>query len=452
LRQLRHLYPNELVIIGAHAAKFPTEKATENIRAAMARQGIQHPVVNDPDFQVWSQYGVRAWPTVVLIDPRGKVVAAQSGEIDADQVATLIQSLLREFDARHELDRTPLGLEREPAEQPDRLLNYPTKVLAASDRRLFIADTGHHRILCTQLSADGLAAAVLYAFGRGEPGLQDGSAAEARFHQPRGMALVGDTLYVADTGNHAIRAVDLARKTVRTVAGTSEKGWSTRGGPTPAETPLRSPWALAAVADQLLIAMAGSHQIWRLTDAKLDVFAGAGMEALVDGPLARAGFNQPSDLALDDDVLFVADAEASAIRMIALAPGEPGAERHVSTLVGEGLFAFGDRDGVGPEVRLQHPTGLAARSGTIYIADSYNHKIKTLDPAIRRVRTLIGSGQPGWVDGPFATAQLHEPEGLAPVEQHLYIADTNNHCVRVADLPHERVHTLRIEHSALDAE
>ncbi|MCB0073216.1 MAG: hypothetical protein KDE20_17220, partial [Caldilineaceae bacterium] len=343
------------------------------------------------------------------------------------------------------LDRTPLpGIQPAIAGEPPRLLHYPSKLLPAVGDRLFVADTGHHRLLEVQLSLDGLSGEVVRTFGTGAAGLQDGHITAAQFHDPHGMALLGNTLYVADTENHAIRAIDLVREEVRTGAGTGRMG---RGGRVTSTDPraidLRSPWALALLDDALFIAMAGSHQIWvRLYDAqnsaaRMGVFAGTGAEALVDGPRDEAAFNQPSDLVLSMGHLFIADAEASAVRAIGL-----DEEMRVMTLVGQGLFEFGDVDGQGATVRLQHPTGLATDGRLLYIADTYNHKIKTLDPITGDVRTLIGMGAPGADDGPFAQATLYEPEGLAYLDGRLYIADTNNHAVRVADLATGEISTL----------
>lgn len=186
--------------------------------------------------------------------------------------------------------------------------------------------------------------------------------------------------------------------------------------------------------------MAGSHQIWILLGEKqLGVFAGNGAEALVDGPRAAASFNQPSDLAFAMNHLFVADAEAGAIRALPLAADSP-----VITLIGQGLFDFGDVDGVGAVVRLQHPTGLTADKKLLYLADSYNHKIKTLNPATGEVKTLIGTGEAGARDGAFSQAQLFEPEGVMVAQHRLYIADTNNHCLRVADLQTQQIQTISL--------
>lgn len=406
------------------------------------RHGIHHPVVNDADFAIWSQYGVRAWPTVVLVDPAGKVVGQQSGEIEATVLMPILDEMIAAFAAADLLDRHPVpGLQPEIEHEPARVLQHPSKLLYATGDRLFVADTGHHRVVEVQLSLDGRQGEIVRSFGSGQAGLQDGPIQQAQFHDPHGLALQGSTLYVADTENHALRAIDLVREQVRTIAGTGQKAQGLeRTGNTPTTMALRSPWALVSADQVLFIAMAGSHQIWVLVNgAQLGVFAGNGREALVDGPRAEASFNQPSDLGLAMGHLFVADAEASAIRAIGL-----DQDASVMTLVGQGLFDFGDVDGTGTAVRLQHPTGLAIDHGILYVADSYNHKIKTLDPTTGAVTTLIGTGVAGLVDGDFAEAQLYEPEGLAVANGRIYIADTNNHSVRVADLATRQIYTLTL--------
>ncbi len=429
------------MIISVHSAKFPSEKLTANIREAIIRHGLDHPVVNDPDFRLWQSYAVKAWPTIVVIDPQGKMVHTQSGEIMAAELAPPIQALIDEAEARGTLDRTPLDLQPERGQEPARPLSYPAKLLVTEDNQLYIADTGHHRILEVQLDPGGEAGEIKRVFGSGRPGLQDGPAAEAMFHNPHGLDRRENTLYVADTGNHAIRAINLGDQEVRTIAGTGEKAHGQFRLGRPAETPLRSPWAVLVIDRYLFIAMAGSHQIWVMKDeAEIGPFFGNGREALVDGQAIEASFNQPSDLALGLNHMFVADAEASAIRAIHLAGDPP----RVMTLVGQGLFEFGDVDGTGPDVRLQHPTGLTFANNLVFMADSYNHKIKTLDPTTGEVKTLIGTGQPGLADGPLAKAGLFEPEGVVMADGRLYIADTNNHLVRVADLAAGTVNTLTL--------
>jgi DNA-binding beta-propeller fold protein YncE len=159
----------------------------------------------------------------------------------------------------------------------------------------------------------------------------------------------------------------------------------------------------------------------------MELVCGTGREALIDGPRLEAAMNQPSGLATDGGLLYVADSEASAIRSI-----DPRQEGRIRTLVGVGLFDFGDRDGSGQAVRLQHPLGVAVQDGRIYIADTYNHKIKVLYPSLQRIETLFGTGRPGVAEG--ERPQFFEVGGLAAGPGRLYIADTNNHRVCIADL------------------
>jgi hypothetical protein len=455
LRRLEQRFPDQLVIIGVHSAKFSSERSTENLRQAVLRLGIHHPVVNDAGFKIWNAYNVSAWPTVALIDPRGKIAVQKSGEIDAQEFIPTIAAMLQEFERQGLLAQAPLETQPESETQPEQVLKFPSKVLASGDDRLYVSDSGHHRVLELLLQFQEPdqnearpRAEIQRVFGSGVPGLQDGAGRQAQFNHPRGLALSGSRLYVADTENHAIRRIDLESGQVYTIAGTGEKGWGRYSPDAPTETALRSPWDLLALEQAhgteqdliLFIAMAGSHQIWLfINEERLGIFAGNGREALVDGELAEASFNQPSGLALGLGHLFVADAEASAVRAIAL-----GAEAKVFTLVGEGLFEFGDVDGEGSQIRLQHAAGIAFYERRLYLADTYNHKIKRLDPMTSRVQTLIGNGEPGNADGDFDQAGLYEPEGLSAVNNRLYIADTNNHLLRIANLETGRLATLEL--------
>ena len=441
LRSLRRQFSSELAIIGVHSAKFTAEKLTANIHQAVLRHGIQHPVINDAGYEIWSDYAIRAWPTQVLIDPSGKIVLVESGEIDNDVLAPRIRELILDAESKGLLDRGPLEWGDRAVEQTARTLRFPSKVLLIPDNRLMIADAGHHRLLEIQLQPGGTEGTISRIIGTGTAALVDGPAASACFDDPHGMSYWRGKVYVADTGNHAVRRVDLDTGQVSTIAGNGKKAAGrVPSGTIASETELRSPWAVWADGESLLVALAGSHQIAVIVgEEQIGPYAGSGEEALVDGARPAARFNQPSDLAEGADHLFVADAEASAIRAISIV-----GDGEVTTVVGQGLFQFGDQDGVGSEVRLQHPTGIAFHEGLIYIADSYNHKIKSLDPRTGRTETLIGNGNAGLVDGPFRQAELFQPEGLSIESGLLYIADTNNHSIRVANLDLKIISTLTI--------
>jgi hypothetical protein len=440
LRKLERKYAGELVVVGVHSPKFPGEHDVAAVEHAVRRLAVGHPVVNDRDFRVWRAYAVRAWPTLMFLDPRGKVIGLHEGEFDAETLDSVIADMIAEFDAEGTLDRRPMSFTAREENAPDRPLFFPGKVLAdEAGGRLIVADSGHHRVL--ELSLPG--GAIRRAFGSGEAGLWDGPMESARFHGPQGMARAGDSLYVADVENHAIRRIDLTDGRVETVAGTGEPGRGPSSGGAARSVALRSPWDVTVHVGKVYAAMAGSHQIWRLDAAAgiIAPWAGSGRENIVDGPRADAQFAQPSGLALDEKagVLYVADSEVSGVRAVELK-----ADGRVRTLVGKGLFDFGDVDGVGPPVRLQHPLGLALAGGMIYIADSYNHKIKRLDPKTADVHSVFGDGRPGLRDGPAAEAQFSEPGGVAAAGGVLYVADTNNHAIRLCDLARGVVETLPI--------
>ncbi|MFA5550285.1 MAG: thioredoxin-like domain-containing protein [Trueperaceae bacterium] len=438
LRALETKYERELVVIGVHSAKFYNESETANIRMIAQRYDRTHPIVNDSSFAIWSQYSIRAWPSFILIDPDGNVLGRHEGEGIYDLFDEVIAGMIQVFEERGTLDRTPLELNLEAVTPPRTALRFPGHVLADPlGGRLFISDSGHNRIVVTDFS--GTVTAVI---GNGEGRLQDGGYAQASFNRPQGMALAGpDSLYVADTGNHSVRLVNLRAGTVVTVAGNGSQEYLFGRSSAPASGGLNSPWDVLWLNGELFIAMAGQHQVWRyvpLTQS-VELHAGSGREELRDGVALLGGLNQPSGLATDGELLFVADSEASAVRQVDVAEGG-----NISTLVGTGLFGFGDADGVGSQALLQHPKDVAYAEGLLYVADTYNHKIKVLDPITRESTSLLGSGVEGWQDGAGDEARFYEPGGLSVMGRSLYVADTNNHAVRVANLDSLVVRTLTL--------
>lgn len=438
LKQLEAEYADELVVVGVHSAKFQNEGDTDNIRQIILRYDLEHPVINDNEFVVWNTWGVRAWPTLVLIDPRGNVVGGHSGEGVYPVFKPVIESLVNEFDDLQLIDRTPLELRLEKEGLPTTVLSFPGKVLADPEAgRLFVADTNHHRII----QADIQTGQIKAVYGSGVPGLMDGLTTAAQFYNPQGMELDGDTLYVADVDNHAIRTIDLETGQVETLVGTGNQ--ASRYPPVAGVAPdveLNSPWDLALAGDDLYIAMAGSHQIWQLglDDGVLEAVAGSGGEGVLNGPRAGAELAQPSGLALGpDNRLYFADSESSSIRWVDLVGDFP----EVGLLAGgdRNLFQFGDVDGVGGEALLQHPLAVVSDGELLYIADTYNSKIKRIDAVSGQVTTWLGEAH-GWRDG--GEPLFYEPGGLDLADGVLYIADTNNHSIRLVDLDSGATTTL----------
>ncbi|HXG12884.1 MAG TPA: thioredoxin-like domain-containing protein [Gemmataceae bacterium] len=435
LARLEKKYANQLVVIGVHSAKFDNEKDTESIRKAILRYEISHPVVNDADMKIWRTYGVNSWPTLFLIDPEGYIYRWGTGEGLYEPLDKHIAELIAIHRQKKTLNEKPMRFELARfQERGDSPLFFPGKVVAdPAGGRLFIADSTHHRIVITDLKGKKIAIA-----GTGEPGADDGPFDKATFNDPQGMAVRGDTLYVADRKNHLIRELDLKAKTVTTIAGTGQQGHNRRAGGPARKTGLNSPWDLLLNGNRLYIAMAGHHQIWTLDLARKELapFAGSGREDITDGPPPISCFAQPSGLASDGSMLYVADSEVSAIRAVPL-----DGKGDVRTIVGEGLFDFGDVDGVGDKVRLQHALGVAYHDGKLYVADTYNSKIKVIDPVTRECRTFVGGEPDGWLAGPT----FLEPAGISYADGKLYVADTNAHRIRVVDLKTKTISTLHLE-------
>ena len=441
LKRLERKYPNELVIVSVHTAKFRNEDETQNIRSAVLRYSIEHPILNDSGQRYWNALGVQIWPTQVLINPAGRLVGAVAGEGHYDDVDGAIARVIREAKAAGTLNSEPVKFTLEAAKAPTGPLSFPGKVLAdtapGGTGRIYIADSHHNRIVIANAAGEVEAVA-----GSGAIGKKDGPFLEATFANPQGMTLRkmpdgSHTLLVADTNNHNIRELDLKRGTVTTIAGTGKQADVTRRvlGGSGTKAALASPWDVLAIGKTLYIAMAGPHQIWsmNLDTGLVLAYAGSGKEARTDGALRASAFAQPSGLSTNGKQLYVADSESSCIRAVDL----PGAAGQVRTLSGGDLFDFGDREGAAATSRYQHPLGVAYGNGYLYIADTYNHKLKRLDLANDRVETFVGGGAGGRV--------LYEPGGISLAGDSLYVADTNNHRICVVDVKTRAITTLALK-------
>ncbi|MFS0514631.1 thioredoxin-like domain-containing protein [Nostoc sp. UIC 10607] len=440
LKYLEQKYKDSLTVIGIHSAKFDNEKETENVRQAILRYDIEHPVLVDSNFRVWEEYAVRAWPTLIIIDPEGYVIGQISGEGNRNVLDELIQKLIQQHQEKGTISFQELSLSLEKQRQPlITPLAFPGKVLA-TPTGLFIADSGHNRLIISSFEGE-----ILHLIGTGKSGLTDGAFNEAQFFAPQGMAFDAENqiLYVADTENHALRRVDLKRQLVETLAGTGEQSRNIRPhGGAGLETELNSPWDLEKVGNTLFIAMAGPHQIWQmdLENSIIKTYAGTGAEACVDGSLTESAFAQPSGISTDGNELYIADSEVSSIRGVGIV--EP---YQVRTVCGNGgLFGFGDVDGQGENARLQHCLGVEYVQDFLWVADTYNHKIKLVSPSTGNCQTVLGDGSAGLQNGQGKKTRFFEPSGLSAMNSYLYISDTNNHAIRRVDLNTLEVTTLEL--------
>ncbi|MEE6274565.1 NHL domain-containing thioredoxin family protein [Georgenia sp. MJ206] len=438
LRPLEERYHDVLVTIGVHSPKFVHEADPDALAAAVQRYDVAHPVLDDPELVTWSAYTARAWPTLVLIDPEGYIVAHMAGEGHTPNLAVLLEQLIAEHEAKGTLHRGDSPYV--PPEPAPGLLRFPAKAIELPGGNLLVADAGHHRLV--ELAPDG--ETLVRAIGSGSRGRADGSPDAAAFSEPNGLALlapdvaaqVGYDLVVADTVNHLLRGVRLSDGHVTTLAGTGEQFMV--GAPNnvlPGDEPatedygpadrirLCSPWDVtwSTQAGAVVVGMAGDHTLWTFdpVGGHLRRMGGTRNEGLVDGDLMQAWFAQPSGLSEGGDGrIWLADAETSALRYVDLAAEQ------VRTSVGQGLFDFGHRDGAADQALLQHPLGVAALpDGRVAVADTYNGAVRLYDPARNEVTTLA--------------SDLAEPSGLLVVDAgaHLLVVESAAHRLTRVPVP-----------------
>ncbi|AXG78802.1 NHL domain-containing thioredoxin family protein [Streptomyces paludis] len=426
LRELEEKHRDTVVIIGVHSPKFVHEADHRAVVDAVERYEVHHPVLDDPELATWKQYAVRAWPTLVVIDPEGYVVAQHAGEGHAHALARLVQELEEEHAAKGTLRRGDGPYV--PPEPVASDLRFPGKVLALPGGTFLVSDSTRHQLV--ELAADG--ESVVRRIGGGGRGFGPDA-----FSEPQGLALLPDgRVIVADTVNHALRTYDPVSGVIETVAGTGRQWW--QGSPTagPArEVDLSSPWDVAWWADRVWIAMAGVHQLWTYDPATGTVEAAAGTtnEGLVDGPAAEAWFAQPSGLAADPagGRLWVADSETSALRYVERDEATGGFA--VRTAVGTGLFDFGHRDGAAGQALFQHPLGVTALpDGSVAVADTYNHALRRYDPASGEVSTLA--------------TDLREPSDAVLVGDDILVVESARHRLTRLRLPDEAVRVESVAH------
>jgi thiol-disulfide isomerase/thioredoxin len=420
LRKVEEAFPDEVVVIGIHSPKFAAERDIENVKNAIARYDIRHPVIHDPEHKLWQEYDVHAWPTLVFIDPHGKIVGKHSGEPDPLHLLNAVRDAIEHFEDKGEMASSLLELMAPAAAQTTLLFPGKIKPLPGTDRQWIVADSGHHQIVV--LDDNGL---EMRRFGSGQKGGSDGAAHEASFNAPQGLVANTETIFVADTGNHAIRAIDRVSGVISTLAGNGERGMILLNSFEKAKgRALASPWDLEIKGTYLFFANAGTHQIGAidLSQNVLRVVAGTGGENIRDGNVLAAELAQPSGLVLNSDGtrLYFADSETSSIRFLDMKSAT------IMTLVGTGLFDFGHHNGPLLEGLLQHALGLCLLDDNkVAVADSYNGALRLID---LEAKTLADLDAEGWTCLDPVCLPLAEPAGIwADGANRILVSDTNNH-------------------------
>jgi Redoxin/NHL repeat len=422
LARLQAKFPVDFAIFGIHVPKFDAETNDRTVIKAINRLKIPFPVANDLNWICWQHFGVSQWPSIVLIDREGRIHDIIVGDDQQEKLDANVAELVSRETQMFVNPLVPLKFQSSEFLSP---LSFPSG-LAATDTHLYVADTANHRIL--ECNHNGR---ILREFGNGHPDMNDGPYSEAAFHSPRGLCWIREMLYVADTGNHAIRKINLLKGDVETVVGSGKLGTPREGSSRhPSENQLNQPWGLSGSNDRLYIGMAGSNQVWEyeLGNSRLRKVAGTGELGLVDGSARHALFAQPSGLALVQQSLYVVDSASSAIRAIQLSQGT------VQTLVGQQLYEFGNKDGERRDARMQFPQAvvLDPNAPVLWIADTYNGLLRKL---------RLGGG--GMTTQPL-NRRLGQPSALAASAGTLWIADAAQHEVLRFDIASEAITRLPI--------
>lgn len=391
LRPLEGLFGDEVVVVGVHSPRFPAEADHAVVVDAVARHAVAHPVLDDADHRAFEAYGVRALPTVVLVDPDGDVCAMVAGDDCGPAVRKAVAEVVHRHAGSGRRRRRRLPDPDRPMLPPGPLA-FPGKVACSPDGRLLaVADTAHDRVLVC--SVEGV---VLEA--------------HTGFIRPQGVRFDGAGVVVCDTG---------ADRVVRT------------DGEVLADS-VDAPWDLAGDGRSWVVTEAGGHRLSRVRPGELRVrlVAGSGEEGADDGPAEKARLAQPSGVARTPQGIVFADAGASTLRTVV---EERRGGGQVATVAGGDPLECGHEDGPGARARLQHPLGVAAdpAGGPVYVADTYNSALRAWDGSQLRTLPVTGLRHPGGLD-------------LLP-DGRLVVADTGNHRIVVVDPASGRAEPVHLD-------
>ena len=432
IKEMEKQFGSKLLVIGVHSGKFDNEKESAAIKKAIMKHDISFPVVNDAGMKVWNNFKAEVWPTFVLINPHGNIVKTYIGENEVVKIKGDIKKLIGKY--KFEINRDPLPILLEKYNMIGNVLSFPSKMEYVADfsyksRQLpviFIANSGQNTIVVSSLSGD-----IIAKIGSGREGIEDGSFDAASFHSPQGLLYSAGKLYVADSGNNALREIDFKTEKVKTLIGSGMKGEIIENGGEYIETKdleLATPTDIdffpQGNKESIAIANSGTHQIllYNTKKQRISVLAGNGSEGIDDGKYPENSLSQTADMSVFGRKLYFVDSGSSSLRVV----DESG---EVKTLIGKDLEKFGFENGAKDRALMQHPLGLLVDDTGAYISDSFNHSIRKYDFASAQIRTLAGNGKRGKNIG--NNAQFDEPEGIIAVLDRFYIADSNNNRILI---------------------
>lgn len=426
IKELQDDLGSKITVIGVHSARFEGEKNRTAIKKAILKYDIDFPVIDDSDLKIWNKFNLKSWPTYILINPYGNIIDTFSTKKELKKLSQKVRKVAKKY--KYEINRDPLPILPEKYNTIGNVLSFPTGLESVKNFSfgskeipvIFVANSSKNKIYVTSLTGD-----ILFKIGSGVDGFEDGGFVSASFSKPRGLLYKSRKLYVADTGNNALRVVDFKTKKVTTLIGSGELGGIIKYGKKidADDFDLSSPTSLEFFPDSnhIAIANSGANQIlsYNIKNHLITAIAGDGSLGNKDGKSSKNTLAQTSDLAAYSKKLYFVDSKSSSLRVLYK-------DGNVKTLIGQGLKRFGNKSGDKSEALMQNPTGLEVDDTGIYIVDSFNNSIKKYNFSSKKISNYFGSGKIGEKLGDSKESEFDEPKRITSILNKFYVSDTNN--------------------------
>ena len=432
IKKLQERFGNKVLFIGVHSSRFQNEKRQLAVKKSVIKHDITYPVINDDDLKLFNHFEVDAFPTAILISPKGKIYKKYRGNAE---VAKHLKKDIKKLISKNKfsLNRSPAPLRLAKYDTLGNILSFPSKIIYVKEftygvhkklPALFISNSAQNNIIVSALSGK-----IIAKIGSGEEMLHDGDFSTASFKMPQGLEFYDNKLYVADTANHAIRMIDFNSKKVSTLIGNGQKGEILKfsGKKSAQNIQLNYPSDVELRKKELIIANLGSNQIlsYNIVDNNLSIIAGNGQNKTQDGKYPNNSLSKPADIAIHDSKIYFLDSASSTLRYI-------DKNNNVTTLIGDSNEIRGFKDGKLGEAMLQNPLGLDVDETGIYIADSFNHAIRKYSFKNKRLNTLTG-GTVGVDIGSQKHSKFDEPSSIFATPSSFFIVDSNNNRIIETD-------------------
>ncbi|MDA9573475.1 redoxin domain-containing protein [Rickettsiales bacterium] len=414
-------YKDKVIVIAIHSSRYNSEKKYQSVSKAVDKYKIKLPVIVDDNHYLKNFFKVDIFPKYIFIDPNGNIAKEYSSVINGDQIKSDINGLIKKF--RHKISDKIINIKNKD-DNIRNVLNYPSRLSYSRDfihnnkkiPVIFISNIGDNNIIVSSLSGK-----IIQVIGNSQSGFIDGSFKEARFDKVQGMVFKGNKLYLADSGNNAIRVVDFNDKKVSTLVGNGVRGdrlYSLRSIKAK-DFKLNNPLDLAffGSSNNLVIANSGVNQIieYNIKNKEIKLLAGSGDFDMVDGSDIKSSLAQTYDIEVYENKLYFLDSKSSSLRYLDL-------KGNVVTIIGDGLNKFGEENNKNHQDKnMQNPTSLTVDDTGIYIIDNLNNAIRHYNFNSKKIDNYKA------MNIKAKSLEFIEPTSIIGISDKFYIADSNNH-------------------------